>query len=719
MGGITIMKLLIISLTLLVLSGLPRPIHSQSTTPTEILWDSWGVPHIIALDADGAFYGFGYAQAQNHADLVLKLYGQARGRAAEYWGEDFVASDQQVRTLSIPQQGAAGYQRLAPDFRAHIDSFVAGFNTYADAHRDQIGDEWEVVLPIRGEDVIAHGFRIARYGFMGRRGLNYGREWAEGIIGSNAWAIGPNRSATGEAMLVANPHQPWSDAGLWFEAHWLLPDLNLYGAALVGSPVLGIAFNQYLGWTHTNNTRDGFDLYTLTTNAEGTAYQFDGEMRPFELRTETFSVRQPDGSLREETLTIRESIHGPVIEVRPGTDQMLALRVVAADAEQAAVQWWEMAQARNLAEFEAVLSNIRIPMFTVMYADREGNIMHYFNEQVPRRSEGDWQFWNNTTPVDDDNPALIPGDTSRYLWTIGDYLPFEALPRVVNPLSGWLQNANEPPWTTTLPLALDPADYPAYISPAPLVWPRPQQSMRLLHEDDSITFDELITYKQSTFVELTRWVLDDLIAAASSSEDELVQRAVEVLRNWDRHADAESVGAALFTAWAASYLRPLGFDAVAVPFDLNDPLNTPRGLADPAAAVVGLREVAQQLEALRLLGGGIDVAYGDAFRMRVGDYDLPASGADDALGTFRTLSFAQDRDLRFRVTQGDSYVAIIRFSDPIEARVLVSYGNASQPGSPHLGDQLPLFARKELREAWLTVEAIEANLVERVMLPPR
>jgi acyl-homoserine-lactone acylase len=135
--------------------------------------------------------------------------------------------------------------------------------------------------------------------------------------------------------------------------------------------------------------------------------------------------------------------------------------------------------------------------------------------------------------------------------------------------------------------------------------------------------------------------------------------------------------------------------------------------------VVGLREVAQQLEALRLLGGGIDVAYGDAFRMRVGDYDLPASGADDALGTFRTLSFAQDRDLRFRVTQGDSYVAIIRFSDPIEARVLVSYGNASQPGSPHLGDQLPLFARKELREAWLTVEAIEANLVERVMLPPR
>src|SRR3982750_3043982 len=71
----------------------------------EILWDTWGVPHIYAPTNEGLFYAFGWAQAQNHGDLILKLYGQARGRAAEYWGGDFLDSDEQARTVNIQQEG--------------------------------------------------------------------------------------------------------------------------------------------------------------------------------------------------------------------------------------------------------------------------------------------------------------------------------------------------------------------------------------------------------------------------------------------------------------------------------------------------------------------------------------------------------------------------------------------------------------------------------------
>lgn len=719
------------ALLLLLPAVLVSPTRAQSA-PTEILWDEWGVPHIFAPDNAGLFYGFGWAQAHNHADLILQLYGEARGRAAEYWGEAFAEDDRLTHTLDIPRDAADEYDRLSPEWKAYVEAFVAGINAYAMDHLDQIADEREIVLPVLPTDLLAHSIRVLRYQFTGGRGIAAARRWAQdtpqtsGIgafaendlpSGSNAWAIAPSRSASGSAMLVANPHQPWYGAGMWTEAHFVAPGINLYGAALVAQPMLGIAFNDHLGWTHTVNTNDGWDLYALTVDDAADTYLYDGEQRPFDTREETFIVRQDDGTPRTETFTVRQSVHGIVLAQRPGA--ALALRVVGEETFAAGQQWWEMGLAQDFDSFQAALRDIRIPMFTIVYADREGNILHLFNQIVPRRSEGDWAFWSNLTLLNSANPAILPGDTSRYVWDEADHLSYDELPKVINPESGWVQNANEPPWTATYPYAIDAADYPAYIAPAPFVWPRPIVSMRLLHEDESITFDELTAYKLSTEVELARWVLDDLITAARASDVEIVQQAGEVLAAWDRRADAESRGAVLFFAWADFYIEPLGFGALNGEWEMDDPFNTPRGLADPAGAVAALETVAAQLEALRVIGGGLDVAYGDVFRVRAGEFDLPANGGEDLLGTFRTLTFSLDDDRRFRATQGDSYQAIVEFGDSVRARVLLSHGNATQPGSPHYGDQLVLYSEKRFRDAWLTRADIEAHLVERVVLDAR
>jgi acyl-homoserine-lactone acylase len=708
---------------------LPALSFAQETpTSTEILWDTWGVPHVFAPDHEGLFYGFGWAQAQNHGDLILELYGLSRGRGAEYWGEDYLDDDQLTHTLGVPQDAQDEYAALSEEWKGYLDAFTAGFNDYVDQHRDLIADEREAVWPVEPADVIGNGIRVLRWAFVAGRGVRIASQWAEDTdtgSGSNAWAIAPSRSASGNAMLVANPHQPWTGAGMWMEAHLVAPGVNVYGAALVGQPVLGIAFNDNLGWTHTVNTNDGWDLYELTLSDDGAGYLYDGETLPFETNEVTILVRQEDGaqegSAQEEVpLTVRRSVHGPVLAQR-GDTQAIAIRAVGEDTFAAGQQWWEMGLAQNFEEFQNVLRDIRIPMFTVMYADREGNIMHLFNQIVPRRDEGDWAFWSNITLLDDDNPAILPGDTSDYVWDEDDSLSYEELPKVINPESGWLQNANEPPWLTTFPYEIDPADYPAYVAPEPYIWPRPITSIRLLYEDESITFDELVEYKQSTFIELTNWVLDDLIAAARESDDATAQQAAEVLANWDRRADAESRGAVLFIAWANQHIEPLGFRAFETPWDINDPLNTPRGLGDPEGAVASLIEVASGLEALRALGVGMDVAYGDIFRVRAGEYDLPANGAEDLVGTFRTLTFAQDTDQRFRATSGDSYQAIIEFAadGPPRALVLLSHGNSTQPGSPHFGDQLELYAAQEFREAWRTREEIEANLEDRVTFEGR
>lgn len=703
--------LLTLLLVVLVRAG------AQDAPRAEILWDTWGVPHIFAQDNEALFHAFGYAQARNHGDLILRLYGEARGRAAEYWGAEYLGGDLQWRTVGLQRQAQATYDEMSAEWRGYIEAFAAGFNAYAAEYPDQIAAERQIVLPVQAVDVIAHGIRVLRYDFVARPAFGIARGWGQDSTdsdenaappsGSNAWAVGPTRTATGNAMLVANPHQPWVDQGLWMEAHWVTPDVNLYGAALLGNPVLGIAFNDHLGWAHTVNTHDGWDLYRLTLQDDG--YRFDGVALPFDVREEVVLVREADGELCEVTLTIRESVHGPVLAMQGG--EALALRVVAERAYDATYQWWEMAHARNLTEFEAAISNIRIPMFTIMYADRDGNILMVFNELIPRRSEGDWAFWNNRTNLDSSNPALIPGDTARYLWA-HDYHTYDELPRLLNPATGWLQNANEPPWLATLPQMLNPADYPPYFAPAPYVWPRPITSMRLMVENDHLTFEQLVELKHSTYAQLADEVLDDLIAAARADGAARLAQVADVLAAWDRTTDAESVGAALFTLWVLDYVAPRGVSVYAEQWDIARMFETPRGLADPNSAAASLLRVANQLEALRLFGGGLDAPYGNIFRLRWGEADLPANGSYDYLGTFRILTFVPDRDLRFRPVHGDSYIAVVEFGETPRAQVLLSYGNSTQPGSVHMGDQLALFARKELREAWRSRAEIEANLAD-------
>src|SRR4051812_47530006 len=71
---------------------------------TEILWDNYGIPHIFAPDSPSLFYAYGYAQMEAHAELLTRLYAQARGRAAEFYGDSYLGSDRWVRTNGIPEK---------------------------------------------------------------------------------------------------------------------------------------------------------------------------------------------------------------------------------------------------------------------------------------------------------------------------------------------------------------------------------------------------------------------------------------------------------------------------------------------------------------------------------------------------------------------------------------------------------------------------------------
>ena len=702
---ISIIILSLLSFSLCLFLGIYRPV--AGIEQTEILWDTWGVPHIYAKNSEGLFEAMGWAQGNSHGNLILQLYGQARGKGAEYWGDKYLKSDKYVRLMGIPERAQEWYEAQSPIMRNYLDTFATGINNYAKENSDKIDERVKVVLPVNGVDVLAHIQRVIHFNFLVNSQVldaNFAGNNLSVLpkitypnasplpiqTGSNAWAIAPSHTTSGNAMLLANPHLPWSDLYLWYEAQLTAPGIDAYGVALVGMPVFAIAFNNNLGWTFTVNTIDGWDSYGLTL-ADG-GYLWDGEVRPFETKTQTLKVKQTDGTLREEKLIIKHSIHGPIVGEKNG--KAIALRVVGLDKSQIMAQFWDMARAKNLQEFETAIKPLQLPMFTIMYADRDGNIFHLFNGNVPIRSQGNWQYWQ----------GIIPGDTSATLWT--KYHPYQDLPRVQNPPSGWLQNANDPPWTTTFPQTLNPDNYPAYIAPKFMDF-RAQRSVRMLMEKPKTSYEEMIADKFSSRMELADLILDELIAAARESGSKLAIEAADVLAAWDREANPDSRGAVLFSIWAISMPNSNWF---ATPWDEKSPLTTPDSLANPADAVKVLEAAATTV---KLVYTSLDIPWGEVVRLHYGKIDLPARGAPGMLGSFRVIDLAPTTGGRFQSFAGDSYIAAIEFANPVKAKVLNVYGNATQPGSEHIGDQLLLYSRNELRSVWRSRKEIEAHLAGR------
>ena len=143
-------------------------------------------------------------------------------------------------------------------------------------------------------------------------------------------------------MLLQNPHLPWTEPLMRFtEAYLVAPGMDVQGATLVGLPVIAIGFNDDLGWSHTVNTVDAIDTYVLRLAGEG--YLLDGQPRSFETEEQLLRVRQPDGTLHEETLTVRRSVHGPVLPHPDGS--ALAIRTTVLDRHGALLQWWDMGRA--------------------------------------------------------------------------------------------------------------------------------------------------------------------------------------------------------------------------------------------------------------------------------------------------------------------------------------------------------------------------------------
>jgi acyl-homoserine-lactone acylase len=672
-------------------------------------------------------------------------------------------------------------------------------NEYAQRHGDTIDPSFRRVLPFVPTDVTAGIQNTVHFHFMPAQdnlpalisawqsggisaanavacsftpGCSTGSTVAANMThgGSNGWAIAPGKSASGNAILLGNPHLPWGNNipippidGLgiyqWMEVNLVLgdptnPDLNASGAVLLGAPFIGIGYSDEIGWTHTDNTIQNTNLYELTLDALG-FYNFGGIPLPLVHTTDTIKVRQADGSLVSQGIDIYNSVHGPLV-ARNG-NKVLALRVAGLDQPSVVSQYWNMISAHNLQEFIAANSALQVPFFNVIYADRDGHILYVFGGRQPVRQGGDWGKYSGV--LDGSDPSLLW--TRTFAWS--------ELPRAIDPPGGFVANSNDPPWTSTFPQTAtnSPDNFPAYVSPQ-FMDLRPQNGALLLQSilqlKTTLSVMDVLSAKESTHMLLADRVLDDLIAAAQQypspiAPNPIATKAAAVLKAWDRNADATSQGAVLFEAWWTNVLNDLlnpnlalrrdntiNFYSPHPPFGKNpdgttgweasNPLNTPTGLFNASAWVPDLIKAAQ------LVAGSycatppfcpLDVPWGTVHKIVLATHtsdfqtvisltDDPQSGADDPFGPLRVLFRFPRGDGTFFPISGDGYVQLVEFTPQgANAQALLGYGNASRPGSSHITDQLQCiikghqqcFEAKALRPVYRTRQDVKAHMVSQ------
>ncbi len=670
----------------------------QVAASVSIRRDEYGVPHIYGPTDASVVFGYLYAQAEDNFWQVEENYIRSLGRAAEVHGPDALPEDQLVRALEIPRLANEEYDRSSPRIRAICRAAAAGLNQYVADHPDVTPrlirhfEPWYV-------------FAFTRYAIyvrfvLGKTGVRL-RELSGAVDevpitpreGSNMWAVSPSKSTSGHALLFINPHQPFFGPGQFYEGHLSSDEgLKFSGASFFGSSSPTIGHNERIGWSHTVNEPDIADVYAETFDdpERPLAYRFGDGYRTATEWTEEIRVKTPTGTVSRRFL-LRKTHHGPIIAVRNG--KQLAVKLARFEEGGQLAQWYAMTRAGSLDEFRSAMASCAIPMFNTIYADVEGNIFYVYNGAVPRRAvDFDWR-----NPVDGSDPATE--------WQ--GYHKFEELPQLTNPESGYLQNCNQTPFTTTDGHGLRESDYPPYmVNESDNL--RAAVSRRILSKKPAFTFEEWATAAFDTSVLAAELTIPKITAAWKKLEESDAQKArklapvVTELESWDRVSRTDSVAMTLFTLWVEELGRG----------------NVASRAQDVQASMDALEQVADRLHALH---GSWKVPWGDICRLQrihtsgKGGFDderpsLPVAGGPGWLGiVFNFYPRPQEGLKRYYGVAGHSFVSVVEFGKRVNARSVLVFGQNADAASPHHLDQAKLYAAGRFKPAWFHRDEVEAN----------
>ena len=743
------------------------------SAPVSLSIDRWGIAHIKAETQADAFFAQGWNAARDRLWQIDLWRKRGLGLLSEDFGPAYVEKDQAARLFLYRGDMAAEWRCYGPNAKEWTEAFVAGINAYLDgieAGEHKLPPEFAVVgtKPARwqAEDVVrirsharvnnvdneirrsgvlakygaeADGLRKAREpdrplnipeGFepheipaqvyqtylRATEPVSFGKDTTQAdatsseLIGSNAWALTPERTTTGRAILASDPHRAHQLPGLRYMVHLQAPGLNVIGAGEPAVPGVSFGHNDDIAFGLTIWFVDQEDLYVYDLNPENPdQYRYQGGWEDMRIERQTLAVK---GEAARQ-IELRFTRHGPVLHVDRASNRAYGVRTVWTEPGTAAyLASLNFLQAKTIGDYEQALKGWGAPASNHIVAETGGKIARFTAGFIPVRPG-----WDGTLPV--------PGD-GRYEWA-GLHDPLTT-PRVKDPESGWVATANQfnltPEW---------------------------------LGDDNTPGFEWTDASRYRTIAAALdareRHSLEDVRALQTSYHSNQAERLVPLLADvadspakamllaWNLSLDADSGPAALFETWLHRFLTPRVLESASPPG-----LQAYAAMAD-LSLVVDLVENGDQRLGSRstLLAETLAAAWEDTLarfgpnpaKWRWGDFhhayhphDLSALldetrrkswsvGPLPKGGSGYTINNNNYRLQNGRLTLGVTWRMVCDVGNWDACLTINSPGQSGLPDSPHYQDLFPLWLRDAYVPMSFGERVVAENTQSTLRLVPR
>lgn len=723
-----------------------RLLVAGAEAPLAILRDRAGVPHVRAASERDAYFGLGFAHAQDRPAQIVWLRRAARGRLAEVEGESALEHDREVRVLGIARHAEREAERLGPEARRLLEAYAAGVNAGfthwtttprlplppAVADLGGPGEPWRpadslalgklYAWEVGGtlDESLALSDLIQRFGgyeaaifFPERSGLRVLPPPGEGpqearrgplrrrfgllgaSIGSSAWVVGGAHTRSGRPLLAADLHfEPTVPAAL-YAAHLQGGEIDVAGAGPPGVPIFWTGFTPELAWASVRAPAVVSDLYVESLSQRPPGRYHDGDAwRPLAQRREEIAVRGGAG----EVLVVEETRHGPLVGPLVGDERPpLALRWTGAEPGSAAEAFLQIPRAHSVREIRQALALHHEPVLAVVFADASGEAGLQVAGAIPDRA----------LPA---SLLPVPGRDPDYEWR--GRIAAERLP--ARTLSGGRGFA----------VAADGDLGPAGGAPVEWLWRPGERAARLeslLGEASArggLEIRSMIELQRDVRSERAARVIALALGRLGATRLAPPEReVVDLLEGWDHQSGAESRGAAVYQVFVERLLRELfeprmgrelfgrylrlgrvrPAELVGVVLAEAEQGGGGSGWSDPAAVGEAVRrslagtwlQLSAELGTIREKW-----SWGRLHRLRFRSLFAPL-GAGAALGPFpyagdaASVQVADHRPLEsFDVATVASFRFAIDAAALDEALASLAPGQSEHPGHPHRSDAL-------------------------------
>ncbi len=560
--------------------------------PVKVVYDQNYVPHVFAENEDDLYYTQGYLVARDRLWQMEFYTLVAAGRLTEVVGETAFEYDRYNRRLGMARaaQQIVEEQKKIPEAWNALTSYAAGVNAYISqlsykklpveykilGYQPEEWTPYKTVLMLMNMRQTLNGqsddFRLtnvlAQYGIDTIKDLfpDYasnespiipaGTPWkftpievkspeetmppldkellSEYIekpnpgIGSNNWAIGGSKSATGLPILANDPHLGLSLPSIWFQMQLSAPGVNVYGVALPGCPGITIGFNKDIAWGVTNVGSDVMDFYKIKFKDDTKKeYWYDGQWKPSTIYIEEFKMKS--GKVIKDTLIYTH--HGPIVyneqketnfnKSTPAGHAMkwIAHNTVGSDL----LTFLKLNKAKNYEDYREALAIYSAPAQNFVFASNSNDIAITVNGRLPLKWKNQGKF-------------ILDGSNPEHEWQ--GYIPFEQNPTVKNPPRGFVSSANQFSTDPTYPYYLGWKFAPAY---------RGQRINQRLDRMKNATADSLRMLQNDNYNLVAERLLPVLLPVIEKSKH---KEAVKVLKEWDRNNEANSIATTIFETWS-------------------------------------------------------------------------------------------------------------------------------------------------------------------------